>query len=109
MGSLDARAAHTVTIAAMPIYEFECGECDTVFDVLVPAGTEYATCPACASERPVRRYSAPASTFKLVKSPGAARQQEARNAKLHADTKARFKAQRKAKRDAKRKASGGGG
>lgn len=92
----------------MPIYEFECESCQAVFDDLVAAGTERVPCPECGSERTARRYSAPASTLKLVKSPGAARKQEARNAKLHADTKARFKARRQAQRDA-RKAGGGDG
>jgi putative FmdB family regulatory protein len=92
----------------MPIYEFHCENCQADFDDLVPAGTEHAPCPECGSERTVRRYSTPASNFKLVRSPGAARQQEARNAKLHADTKARFKARRQAQREARRKASGVG-
>lgn len=109
IGSVDTRAADAVTIAAMPIYEFECEECGAVFDALVDAGTETVECRSCGAGRTVRRYSPQASAFKLVKSPGTARQQEARNAKLHADTKAQFKARRKAQRDAKKKASGGGG
>ena len=91
----------------MPIYEFHCQNCEADFEDLVPAGTEHATCPECGSELTARRYSVPASSFKLVKSPGAARQQEARNAKLRADTKAQFKARRQAQRDAKRNAGGG--
>jgi putative FmdB family regulatory protein len=89
----------------MPIYDFECEDCGADFDDLVAAGTEHAVCPECGSERAVRRWSAPAATFKLVKSPGAARQQEARNAKLHADTKARFKERRRKQREARK---GGG-
>ena len=86
----------------MPIYEFHCENCEADFDDLVAPGTEHAPCPECGSEQTVRRYS-PASTFKLVKSPGAARRQEARNAKLHADTKAGFKARRQAQRERKEK------
>jgi putative FmdB family regulatory protein len=91
----------------MPIYEFECEQCGADFDDLVSAGTEHAPCPRCGSERTARRFSAPASTFKLVKSPGAARQQEQRNAKLHADTRARFKERRQRAREAKRKGGAG--
>ncbi len=91
----------------MPTYDFECQDCATEFDLQAPVGTENAQCPGCGSKRTRRRYSAPA-TFKFVKTPGAARQQEARNAKLHADTKAQFKARRKKAREAKTKDSGGG-
>jgi putative FmdB family regulatory protein len=85
----------------MPIYEFECEECGARFDRLVEAGTETVSCERCGSERTVRRYSAQAATFKLVKSPGDARKQEARNAVLHKNTKDAFKARRKAAREAK--------
>lgn len=91
----------------MPIYEFECQQCGESFDDLVPAGTVHGTCPNCGSEETRRRYSAPMSTFKLVKTPGAARQQEVRNKKLHADTKAQFKARRQKAREAQKKKSGG--
>lgn len=93
----------------MPIYEFECEHCGADFDALVDAGTSSVECRECGREGATRRYSAPASTFKLVKSPGAAQQQEVRNAKLHADTKATFKARRKRAREAKRQSGGGGG
>lgn len=94
----------------MPIYEFQCEECGTGFEDLVAAGTEHAPCPDCGSGRTTRRFSAPASTFKFVKSPGNARKQEARNAKLHASTKARFKEGRRKAREAKaRQKEGGGG
>ena len=84
----------------MPIYEFECEECRAGFDDLVAAGTEHAVCRQSGSERTTRRLSAPAAHFKLVKSPGDARRQERRNAKLHADTKARFKETRRKAREA---------
>lgn len=93
----------------MPIYEFECEGCGAEFEELVPAGTERAVCPECGAGETVRRFSAPASTFKLVKSPGAARQQEARNAKLRTETKARFKERRRKAREAARRRSGGAG
>lgn len=93
----------------MPIYEFECESCGANFDELVAAGTASTVCRQCGSPNTVRRYSPHAATFKFVKSPGAARVQEAKNAKLHANTKAAFKARRQAQRDAKRKARGGGG
>jgi len=95
----------------MPIYEFECEECGAEFEDLVAAGTEAAPCPECGSGRSRRRFSAPAGPYKLVKTPGAARQQEARNAKLKAATKARFKETRRKQREARaaRKKGGGGG
>ena len=95
----------------MPIFEFECEECGAEFEELVAAGTESGTCPKCGSERSRRLWSAPAAPYKLVKTPGAARQQEARNAKLKDATKARFKAQRQKQRDARaaREKGGGGG
>jgi putative FmdB family regulatory protein len=35
--------------AAMPIYEFECGECGARFEELVAAGTEGIACPECGA------------------------------------------------------------
>jgi putative FmdB family regulatory protein len=93
----------------MPIYEFECDECGTRFEELVAAGTTAAACPSCGSDRTDRRYSAQAPSFQLVKSPGEARNQEARNAELNKRTKADFKRRRKAARDARAKAGGRGG
>jgi putative FmdB family regulatory protein len=89
----------------MPMYEFECEECGARFEELVAAGTDSVTCRQCGSTRTTRRYSAQAASFKLVKSPGEARAQEARNAKLHASTKAAFKERRRKAREA-RKAGG---
>lgn len=85
----------------MPIYEFECGSCGARFEELVGAGTEASTCRACGDEGARRVYSPPAPEQRLVKSGGAARKQEARNAQLRARTKQRFKA-------ARQQARGGG-
>ena len=93
----------------MPIYEFECDECGARFEELVAAGTTVVACHECGGERTQRRYSAQAESFKLVKGPGEARRQEARNAELRKRTKADFKARRKAARDARAKAGGGDG
>lgn len=93
----------------MPIYDFECEKCGTRFEELVGAGTTAVACQACGSERTHRHYSAQAASFQLVKSPGEARKQEARNADLTKRTKADFKARRKAARDARTKAGGRGG
>lgn len=93
----------------VPIYEFQCEDCGARFEGLFPAGTATAPCPECGSERTVRRLSAPGAPPQLVKSPGAARKQERANAKLHADTKARFKAARQRARDARRSPPGGPG
>ena len=89
----------------MPIYEFECEECGARFEGIVEAGTESVPCGECGAAMS-RRYSAQASTFKLVKTPGAARQQEARNAVLKKRTKAAFKQRRKQAREARSKAGG---
>ncbi len=93
----------------MPIYEFECEDCGAEFEEIVPAETASTICRECGSRRTARRYSPQAATFKLVKTPGAARVQEARNANLRGETKANFKRRRQGARDAKRKASGGDG
>ncbi len=92
----------------MPIYEFECESCGADFEELVAAGTASVACHACGSARTRRRYSAQASTPKLVKSPGAARAQEARNRQLNASTKAAFKERRRAAREARGKGSARG-
>lgn len=91
----------------MPMYEFDCAECGERFEDLVPAGTESIECRHCGSERTRRALSAPSSAWKLVKTPGAARQQEIRNAKLHSETKARFKEARRKARESKPKGGGG--
>lgn len=85
----------------MPMYEFDCDACGERFESLVDVGTESAECRRCGSERTHRVLSAPGAPWKLVKTPGAARKQEARNAKLHADTKTRFKETRRKAREAK--------
>lgn len=46
-----------ITIAAVPIYEFECGECGERFEELTPAGTETAECPRCGVAGAERRLS----------------------------------------------------
>ena len=92
----------------MPIYDFECDECGARFEALVDAGTSSAACRNCGSERTHRRYSAQAASFQLVKSPGEARKQEARNAELKKRTKADFKRRRRAAREARAKAGGRG-
>jgi putative FmdB family regulatory protein len=94
---------------AMPIYEFACDECGTRFEELVDVGTTSVACRNCGSRRTHRRYSAQAAGFQLVKSPGEARKQEARNAELRKRTKADFKARRKAAREARARAGGRGG
>ncbi len=83
----------------MPIYEFRCGACGERFEALVDVGTECAVCRECGAEGAVRVLSAQAAPFGLVKTPGSARQQEQRNAKLRERTKADFKARRKRARD----------
>jgi putative FmdB family regulatory protein len=93
----------------MPIYEFDCAACGERFEDLVPAGTVSAKCKHCSSEETRRVLSAPMPTWRLVKTPGSARQQEIRNAKLHTDTKAKFKESRRKARDAKAKGGGGSG
>ena len=99
-----ATARATIRVA-MPMYEFDCGDCGERFEDLVAVGTERTECRLCGSEKTERVLSAPGAPWKLVKTVGAARQQEVRNAKLHADTKAHFKETRKKAREAKK---GGG-
>jgi putative FmdB family regulatory protein len=104
-----SRQARGYASKGMPIYEFECDACGARFEELVAAGTAAVACHECGSTRTDRRYSAQAAGFQLVKSPGEARKQEARNAELKRRTKADFKRRRKAARDARTKARGQGG
>ena len=91
----------------MPMYEFDCGACGERFEDLVPPGTQTTECRLCGSGDTRRVLSTPGAPLKLVKTVGAARKQEARNAKLHAATKAKFKETRRKQREAKK--GGGGG
>jgi putative FmdB family regulatory protein len=95
----------------MPIYEFRCEECGARFERLVEVGTETAPCSACGSTRTARVYSAQAAPFNLAKTPGEARKQELRNARLRETAKARFKEARARQRAAAaaRKRGGAGG
>ena len=74
----------------MPMYEFDCEACGERFEDLVPAGTETIECRLVAPLKTHRVLSAPGAPWKLVKTVGAARQQEVRNAKLHAETKSQL-------------------
>ncbi len=86
----------------MPLYEFECGRCGARFEDLVGVGTETVECRECGAEEACRVYSAPAPEPRLVKTGGALRRQEARNAELHSRTKQNFKAARR-RSEARRK------
>lgn len=90
----------------MPMYEFDCDACGERFEDLVPADTDATECRLCGSDETHRVLSAPGAPWKLVKTVGAARQQEGKNAKLHAATKAQFKETRRKARDAKNKGGG---
>jgi putative FmdB family regulatory protein len=83
----------------MPIYEFSCEACGARFEKLVPAGTGSVACPECGAERTARVLSAPGAPMRLVQGRDARRRQEQRNAKLRADTKARFKETRRRARE----------
>jgi putative FmdB family regulatory protein len=84
------------------MYEFRCGACGERFEALVGVGTETEDCRLCGAPGAERVLSAQAAPFGLVKTPGAAKQQEARNAQLRAKTKADFKARRQAARNARK-------
>jgi putative FmdB family regulatory protein len=64
----------------VPIYEFRCASCGERFDALVAVGTTTEDCRACGAPGAERVLSAQAAPFGLVKTPGEARRQEARNA-----------------------------
>ena len=85
----------------MPLYEFRCDRCGERFEELVAAGTDSAPCQNCGAEGAVRVLSAQAAPFGLVKSIGAARRQEGRNAELRQQTKADFKARRQRAHDSR--------
>jgi putative FmdB family regulatory protein len=82
----------------VPLYEFECGSCGARFEELVDAGPQMVACRECRAEDTRRVYSAPAPEPRIVKTGGALRRQEARNAELRSRTKRAFKAQRAAAR-----------
>jgi putative FmdB family regulatory protein len=84
----------------VPIYEFRCEACGERFETLVEVGTEEVECRVCEGPRAERVLSAQAAPFGLVRSPGSARAQELRNARLRERTKADFNASRKRARDA---------
>ena len=92
----------------MPMYEFDCEACGERFEDLVSAGTSTTQCRLCDASDTHRVLSVPGAPWKLVKTVGAARQQEARNAKLHAETKRQFKEGRQKAREAKKGGSTGG-
>jgi putative FmdB family regulatory protein len=93
----------------MPMYEFDCDACGERFEDLVAVGTESTVCRVCGASGTHRVLSAPGAPWKLVKTVGAAKQQEVRNAKLHAETKARFKKTRQKAREAKKGGASPGG
>jgi putative FmdB family regulatory protein len=89
----------------MPMYDFDCDACGERFEALVSTDTHTTECPLCGSGETRRIISTFGTPWRFVKTPGAARQQEVRNAKLHSDTKARFKDTMRKVREAKK---GGG-
>jgi putative FmdB family regulatory protein len=90
----------------VPIYEFRCGSCGERFEALVDAGTESVECGICGAAKTNRVLSAQAAPMSHVKSGGAARTQERKNARLQAGARADFKAKRSRAREARK---GGGG
>jgi len=86
---------------SVPIYEFRCGACGERFEALVSVGTTTEDCRACGAPGAERVLSAQAPPFGLVKTPGGARRQEAKNAELRTKTKADFKKRRQAAREAR--------
>jgi putative FmdB family regulatory protein len=93
----------------MPIYEFRCDVCGERFEQLVAAETASLECPRCGAERTERVYSAQASPFSLVKTPGEARRQERRNAALNRRAKADFSRSRRRAEQARRQSGGNRG
>jgi putative FmdB family regulatory protein len=90
----------------VPIYEFRCEACGERFEALVDAGMKLAECRLCGATEARRVLSAPAAPLAHVKSPGATRAQERRNAQLRDRTKAEFKAKRRRLRQAQKGGSG---
>ncbi len=86
----------------VPIYEFRCQACGERFEALVDMGTEAVECRLCGAANAARVLSAQAAPLAHVKSPGATRAQERRNAQLRERTKSDFKASRRRAREARR-------
>jgi len=89
---------------SVPMYEYRCGACGERFEELRSADAAAPACPRCGAETE-RAFSAQAAPFDIVRTPGAMRKQERRNAELQARAKARFKARRQ---QIRRTRSGGG-
>ena len=53
---LESGNLRTVRIAAMPIYEFVCMECESHYEELVPMGAN-ADCPDCGSVNVRKQFS----------------------------------------------------
>ena len=86
----------------VPIYAFRCQTCGERFEALVDMGTEAVECRLCGAANAVRVLSAQTAPLAHVKSPGATRKQERRNAQLRERTKSDFKAGRRRAREARR-------
>jgi len=44
----------------MPIYEYECGKCRSIFEVILDVGATPPPCPTCESRKTKRLMTAPA-------------------------------------------------
>lgn len=62
----------------MPIYEFECEQCERRFEELVAGGTESIECPRCGSRRTRRLISAVSPPGRLTARGPKARDSESR-------------------------------
>ena len=86
----------------VPIYEFRCQACGERFEALVDVGKEAVECRLCGAPNAERVLSAQAAPLAHVKSPGATRKQERRNAQLRERTRSDFKAARRRARETRK-------
>jgi putative FmdB family regulatory protein len=82
---------------AMPIYEFECGECGNRFEELVSSKGPAPACPSCGSTSATRRYS-PVSPPGRVPRGAKVRESESRRREREAARGERIAEARKARK-----------
>ena len=74
----------------MPLYEFECPQCQARFEELVAPGTEAAPCPSCSFAETRRVLSSVSPPSRRHRSPGTIRSSEGRRSEREASRRERL-------------------
>ena len=54
----------------MPIYEYECADCGSIFEMIADGGSHPPLCPSCGGERTKKLMAAPAIHIKTDRATG---------------------------------------